>query len=101
MQRKFKDSVVNFDSQSDSWKSKSVANIFGGTIGQLKNQTAKLDSFERSFDSQMKKNLFESLAGSHNGYNTPTRGRILTESEKRRKENVNKNFRDRFCSESS
>lgn len=52
MQRKFKDSVVNFDSsQSDSWKSKSVANIFGGTISQAKNQTAKLDSFERSFDS--------------------------------------------------
>jgi hypothetical protein len=51
MQRKFKDSVVNFDSQSDSWKSKSVANIFGGTIGKPKNQTAKLDSFERSFDS--------------------------------------------------
>ena len=51
MQRKFKDSVLNFDSQSDSWKSKSVANIFGGTISQAKNQTAKLDSFERSFDS--------------------------------------------------
>ena len=101
MQRKFKDSVVNFDNQNDSWKSKSVANIFGGTIGKPKNQTAKLDSFERSFDSQIKKNLFESLAGSQNDDNTPTRGRIMTESEKRRKENVNKHFRDRFCSESS
>ncbi len=49
----------------------------------------------------MKKSLFESLAGSLNDENTPTRGRIMTESEKRRKESVKTHFRDRFCSESS
>jgi len=49
----------------------------------------------------MKKTLFESLAGSFNAKNTPTRGRVMTESEKRRQENVNTHWRDRFCSESS
>lgn len=50
MQRKFKDFGISFDYQKDSWKSKSVANIFGGTIRKAKKQTAKFDPFERSLD---------------------------------------------------
>ena len=50
MQRKFKDSGISFECQNDSWKSKSLANIFGGTIGKAKKLTAKFDPFERSLD---------------------------------------------------